>query len=161
MLHLICFLLLGKVSPFLVLFKGRLVTFAENRPGYHDTYYPLKKGLTDRALIGPDGRLSEYTPNFSSIIGLIASSIGVEALPQENVYRPRLAFYDTTNENHVFAIHIIFKFISMNSQLPTRDHHLVHIQPNTGSACVAGGPIFQEDLNIMLQQDGRLVRGAH
>ena len=36
----------------------------------------------------------------------------------------KLAFYDLTNRRHTFAIHIIFKYLSLLLDLPTRNNDL-------------------------------------
>jgi hypothetical protein len=70
-----------------------------------------------------------------------------------------LAFYDITNENHAFAIHMIFKYLSINPTKPNLNENFV--QTNNDPLIVSnltekidGG----DDLDIKLEQNGRLIR---
>jgi hypothetical protein len=70
-----------------------------------------------------------------------------------------LAFYDTTNEKHAFAIHMIFKYLSINKWKPELNDNFIQINS------VKSDPINlteklngEDDLNIKLEQNGRLIR---
>jgi hypothetical protein len=70
-----------------------------------------------------------------------------------------LAFYDITNEKHAFAIHMIFKYLSLNRFKPELNDNFVQtnnreIAPINLTEKFQGG----DDLNIKLEQNGRLVR---
>jgi hypothetical protein len=111
-------------SPFIVICNERRIAFAMYRPSQTlEQNYPFKKGRTYQDI--HSGNTITDTPNLCGIIGLIATSSGVETIPQQNIYRPQLAFYDITNERHTFAIHMIFKYLSLNKSRPVLNDDLI------------------------------------
>jgi hypothetical protein len=113
-------------SPFIIICNERRIAFAMYRPSQTlEQNYPFKKGRTYQDTHFGNPITYTDTPNLCGIIGLIATSLGVETIPQENVYRPQLAFYDITNEKHTFAIHMIFKYLSSNKTKPELNNDLI------------------------------------
>jgi hypothetical protein len=113
--------------------------------------YPFKKGCTFHSIGNP-------TPNLCGIIGLVATLWGVETIPHQNVYRPQLAFYDITNEKHAFAIHMIFKYLSLNKFKLKLNNDFIHINHNEliGPTKLTAG--LPDELSIKMEQNGRLLR---
>jgi hypothetical protein len=98
----------GDPNPFFIICHNKRIAFGIYAPSENlEQNYPFKKGYT---------YLNGYkdTPNLCGIISLVATTWGVETIPHQNVYKPQLAFYDITNEKHAFAIHMIFKYLSIN-----------------------------------------------
>jgi len=148
----------NNISPFMVICNEKRIAFATYDPNQIlDVNYPFKKGRTFQDIGNPT--IYTDTPDFNGIIGLIATTWGVERIPQQNVYRPQLAFYDITNERHAFAIHMIFKYLSINPTKPNLDENLVQtnndplITENLTEKMDGG-----DDLGIRLEQNGRLIR---
>ena len=144
-------------SPFIIICKENRIAFAAYDPNQiSDVNYPFKKGRT----YTEPGRTYEYTdtPNFKGIIGLVATSSGVERIPQQNVYRPQLAFYNLTKEKHAFAIHMIFKYLSLNPLKPDLDENLVQTNSNLLPTNLTEKSDGGDDLNIKLKQNGELIR---
>jgi len=100
-------------GPFIIFRHGKRISFVINTPSENlEQKYPFKKGLI---LQNADNTaIYRNTPNLCGILGLVATTWGVEIIPHQNVYKPQLAFYDITNEKHAFAIHMIFKYLSIN-----------------------------------------------
>ena len=148
----------NNISPFIVICNEKRIAFATYDPNQiSDQNYPFKKGRTFQDMGDPT--IYTDTPDFKGIIGLVATTWGVERIPQENIYRPQLAFYDIANERHAFAIHMIFKYLSINPTKPNLDENLV--QTNNDpliidnlTVKIDGG----DDLGIRLEQNGRLIR---
>jgi hypothetical protein len=140
-------------SPFIIFVHNKRIAFAMHRPSeILEQDYPLKTGY-----INPNGYRD--TPNLCGIIGLIATSSGVETIPHENVYKPQLAFYDITNENHAFAIHMIFKYLSINSFGPESHYDFTQINNREINPInLTEKSNGEDDLNIKLEQSGRLIR---
>ena len=145
-------------SPFIIICHQKRITFAMYRPSQTiEQNYPFKKGRTFQNFGDPT--IHTDTPNLCGIIGLVATSWGVETIPHHNVYRPQLAFYDISNEKHAFAIHMIFKYLSLNSYKPELNDDFIQtnnreIDPINLTEKFHG----EDDLNIKLEQNGRLIR---
>jgi hypothetical protein len=148
----------NNVSPFVVICNEKRIAFATYDPNQTLVEnYPFKKGRTYQDIGNPT--IYTDTPDFKGIIGLIATTWGVERIPQQNVYRPQLAFYDITNEKHAFSIHMIFKYLCINPTKPNLNEHLVQINndpllTDNLTEKIDGG----DDLNIRLEQNGKLIR---
>ena len=139
----------NRACPFIIFTHDRYITFAEYRPDYHqDPLYTLKAGD------------SINLPNFKGIIGLILTQWGIQAVPQQNIYSPQLAWYDFTNSYHRTAIHAIFEYFAMNPDLPQRDIHLSPI--NVDDRIETDLTIFNQhghdNLGLKIKQSGRLTR---
>jgi len=147
-----------ETSPFIVICHKKRITFAMYKPSQAlEQNYPFKKGHFFQKLGDP--KIHIDTPNMCGIIGLVATTWGVETMPHQNIYKPQLAFYDISKEKHVFSIHMIFKYLSLNRKFPSIDDNF--IQTNNGEI----DPINltenfhgKDDLNIKLEQNGRLIR---
>jgi len=147
-----------ETSPFIVICHKKRITFAMYKPSQAlEQNYPFKKGHFFQKLGDP--KIHIDTPNMCGIIGLVATTWGVETIPHQNIYKPQLAFYDISKEKHVFSIHMIFKYLSLNRKFPSIDDNF--IQTNNGEI----DPINlteqfhgKDDLNIKLEQNGRLIR---
>jgi hypothetical protein len=149
---------INNISPFIVMCNEKRIAFATyDQNKISDVNYPFKKGRTYFHLNDPEIHID--TPDLKGIIGLVATTWSVERIPQQNIYRPQLAFYDITNERHFFAIHMIFKYLSINPIKPNLDQNLM--QTNSDPLLTVnltekfGGT---DDLNIRLEQNGRLIR---
>jgi hypothetical protein len=148
----------NNVSPFIVICNEKRIAFATYDPNQMlDENYPFKKGRTFQVIGNPT--VYTDTHDFKGIIDLIATLLGVERIPQQNVYRPQLAFYDITNEKHAFSIHMIFKYLCINPTKPNLNEHLVKINndpllTDNLTEKIDGG----DDLNIRLEQNGKLIR---
>jgi hypothetical protein len=140
-------------SPFIIFRHGKRIAFAIYTPSETlEQKYPFKKGL-----ILQNGY--RYTPNFSGIISLIATTRGVETIPHKNVYKPQLAFYDITNKEHAFAIHMIFKYLSINKFKPELNDNFIQINSiKTDPINLTEKLNGEDDLNIKLEQNGKLIR---
>jgi len=147
-----------ETSPFIVICHKRRIAFAMYKPSQElEQNYPFKKGRYFQNLGDP--KIHIDTPNMCGIIGLVATTWGVETMPHQNIYKPQLAFYDIKSKKHTFAIHMIFKYLSLNRRFPSIDDNF--IQTNNGEI----DPINlteqfhgKDDLNIKLEQNGRLIR---
>ena len=147
-----------ETSPFIVICHKRRIAFAMYKPSQElEQNYPFKKGRYFQNLGDP--KIHIDTPNMCGIIGLVATTWGVETIPHQNIYKPQLAFYDISKKKHVFSIHMIFKYLSLNRKFPSIDDNF--IQTNNGEI----DPINlteqfhgKDDLNIKLEQNGRLIR---
>lgn len=150
----------NNISPFIVICNEKRIAFATYDPNATlEGNYPFKKGRIFQEIVLGNQETFTDTPDFMGIIGLIATTWGVERIPQQNVYRPQLAFYDITNEKHAFAIHMIFKYLSINPTKPNLNENFV--QTNNDPLIVSnltekidGG----DDLDIKLEQNGGLIR---
>lgn len=148
----------NNISPFIIMCNEKRIAFATYDPNHiSNENYPFKKGRTFTEL--PDNTVYIDTPNYEGIKSLVATSWGVERIPQQNIYRPQLAVYDITKERHAFAIHMLFKYLSINPTKPNLNENLV--QTNSDPLIIAnltekldGG----DDLNIKLEQNGKLIR---
>jgi len=144
-------------SSFIIICHKKRITFAMYRSSEAlEQNYPFKKGRTFQHIGDPT--LYIDTPNLCSILGLIATSWGVETIPHQNVYKPQLAFYDITNEKHAFAIHMIFKYLSINKFKPELNNNFVHINHNEDSIDLTKNMFGEDELNIKLNKNGKLVR---
>ena len=70
-----------------------------------------------------------------------------------------MAFYDISNEKHAFAIHMIFKYLSLNQFKPELNDDFIQtnnreIDPINLTEKFHG----EDDFNIKLEQNGRLIR---
>jgi len=147
-----------ETSPFIVICHKRRIAFAMYKPSQElEQNYPFKKGRYFQNLGDP--KIHIDTPNMCGIIGLVATTWGVETMPHQNIYKPQLAFYDIKSKQHTFAIHMIFKYLSLNRRFPSIDDNF--IQTNNGEI----DPINlteqfhgKDDFNIKLEQNGRLIR---
>jgi len=144
-------------SSFIIICHKKRITFAMYRSSEAlEQNYPFKKGRTFQHIGDPT--LYIDTPNLCSILGLIATSWGVETIPHQNVYKPQLAFYDITNEKNAFAIHMIFKYLSINKFKPELNNNFVHINQNEDSIDLTKNMFGEDELNIKLNKNGKLVR---
>jgi len=147
-----------ETSPFIVICHKRRIAFAMYKPSQElEQNYPFKKGRYFQNLGDP--KIHIDTPNMCGIIGLVATTWGVETMPHQNIYKPQFAFYDIKSKQHTFAIHMIFKYLSLNRRFPSIDDNF--IQTNNGEI----DPINlteqfhgKDDFNIKLEQNGRLIR---
>jgi len=69
-----------------------------------------------------------------------------------------LAFYDITNEKHAFAIHMIFKYLSMNKFKPILNDNFIQTNKEIDPINLTEKLHEGDDLNIKLEQNGRLIR---
>jgi hypothetical protein len=139
-------------SSFIIIMNKKRISFAMYRPSETlEQNYPFKKGRTFQDIGNP-------TPNLISIIGLVATSWGVETIPHQNVYKPQLAFYDITNEKHAFAIHMIFKYLSINKFKPILNDNFIQTNKELDPINLTENLQDGDDLDIKMEQNGRLIR---
>jgi len=71
-----------------------------------------------------------------------------------------LAFYDITNEKHIFAIHMIFKYLSVNHFAPNLDNNFNQINYDAGIGLtnITTRLPQLDKLYIKMQPNGRLLR---
>jgi hypothetical protein len=70
-----------------------------------------------------------------------------------------LAFYDITNEKHAFAIHMLFKFVSINRFRLEWKHGVASlVNEKVDSINLTANSNGEDELNFKLEQDGKLIR---
>jgi hypothetical protein len=69
-----------------------------------------------------------------------------------------LAFYDITNEKHTFAIHMIFKYLSINKFRPELNYDFIHVNDIEDSIDLTKNTDGEDDFNIKLMKNGKLIR---
>ena len=145
-------------TPYLIFYKDQYIAFAEFNRNYHGP----NSFKTPTDLNQNDTQLSA---DYTGILGLVATTKGVETVPQRNIYSPQLAFYDITNEKHAFAIHMQFKYLTLNKQLVQRDAQHIAIFNNLDmtqhatvnlTEPVTGRSTY--DVGLMLNRRGMLIR---
>lgn len=145
-------------TPYLIFYKDQNIAFAEFNPNYHG-HNSLK---TPTDLNQEDTR---KTGDYSGILGLVATTRGVETVPQKNIYSPQLVWYDITNEKHTFAIHMQFRYLTLNKHLVQRDaqyfpiiHNLDPTQHDTANLTELVPGRTTHDIGLLLNKRGMMVR---
>ena len=146
-------------SPYIILHRDQYIAFAEYNPDYHKENFPFKKQeLKPRENIQP--------ANYKGILGLVATTRGVETVSQRNIYSPQLAWYDITNQKQAFAIHILFKYLSLNPNLVDRGADFDVIPENVDlsiklDVTSPNSNSEEDNVGFLLNKTGTLVRASN
>ena len=83
----------------------------------------------------------------------------MEAPQQRNIYSPKLAFYDITNKEHAFAIHLQLNYLLLNKEWLERyinfRHKIEDVDPaphNTIQVTEPMAVITTQDLGLLLNK---------
>jgi len=60
-------------------------------------------------------------PDLKNILGLYVTNKGVEIIPVKNSYFPQVKAYNLAEERDVFAINVLFRYLTLNGHPPIRN----------------------------------------
>jgi hypothetical protein len=91
---------------FVYIQKGNYVIFYENNVDYFE-----KNNIN----------LNLRNPDLKNILGLYVTNKGVEIIPVKNSYFPQVKAYNLAEERDVFAINVLFRYLTLNGHPPIRN----------------------------------------